>query len=259
MKENAKDIKLLSKSVNSGVDHLEILDQIYYRYMETGNELSNLMKFYLNGLDEIPTIKVKEVWNLDAFNKQRLLFIDRYPELLEILQKDFDSFKYNFRIIKAKDFNSTRFKEYPLWSEYYDYDELIEIEEWGYDKKLTLKELLSKDIENQHPYYTAPITEFPLERMRYFTRSKFVTKSNIEIDGVIMNKGEIAIGLFIDKEIVTLSNHPALSKMMNASLKKVANYFKLDVFELKTLKFETNIPINRQKRIKGTWVIEYET
>ena len=53
-----------------------------------------------------------------------------------------------------------------------------------------------------------------------------------------MNKGEIAIGLFIDKEIVTLSNHPALSKMMNASLKKVANYFKLDVFELKTLKFE---------------------
>ena len=94
MKENAKDIKLLSKSVNSGVDHLEILAQIYYRYMETGNELSNLMKFYLNGLDEIPTIKVKEVWNLDAFNKQRLLFIDRYPELLEILQKDFDSFKY---------------------------------------------------------------------------------------------------------------------------------------------------------------------
>ena len=227
--------------------------------METGNELSNLMRYYLNGLDEIPTQKVRSVWNEEAFNEQRILFTKSYPELLEILQKDYKSFKYNFRIITAGEFNSIRFKEYPLWSEYYDYEELKEIETWGYDKELTLKELKAKNIESQHPYYTAPITSFPLERMRYFTRSKFKTKENIELEGIIMNEGELAIGIFINNEIVTLSNHPLLSNLMKKNLEKVANYFKISTEDLKELKFKTVIPKDDAGKIRGTWKIKNET
>ncbi len=253
MEEDNLDIELLSKSLNSDVDHLEVLARMYDKYMETGNELSNLMRYYLNGLDEIPIQKVKSVWNEEAFNEQRKPFINSYPELLEILQRDHNSFKYNFRIITANEFNAIRFKEYPLWSEFYEYDELKEIEMWGYDKEFTLEELTAKNIESQHPYYTVPISSFPLKRMRYFTRSKFKTKNNFELDGVIMNEGELAIGIFIDDEIVTLSNHSILSSLMKTNLKKVATHFQIKVEDLKELEFETVIPKDNTNKIRGTW------
>jgi hypothetical protein len=259
LKERAKDIELLSKPLNSEVDHLEILFNMYDKYMESRNELSNLMRYYLNGLDEIPTLKVKEVWNKDAYNSQRELFINSYPELLEILQHDYKSFKYNFRIIKADEFNAERFKEYPLWSEYYDFDELNEIEEWGYNKESILQELKTKEIENQHPYYTAPIESFPLERMRYFTRSKFRTINNIELDGAIMNTGELVIMLFLGNDYEILNRNPLLHSELKESVIKIANYYKIQPEELSDLTFETIIPKESKNRIKGIWKIENET
>lgn len=227
--------------------------------METRDELSNLMKFYLDGLDEVPTLKVKDVWNEKAFNEKRTLFERSYPELLAILQKDYSSFKYNFRIIRSNEFNSNRFKEYPLWSEFYDYDELNEIEEWGYDKELTLKEFTIKNIQGQHPYYSAPIASFPLERMRYFTKSKFITKNNFELDGIIMNEGDLAIGIFIDDEIEILSNHPTLHDLMKNNLEKIANHFQIKTENLTKLKFETVIPKENKNKIRGIWKIKNES
>ena len=259
MKESSKDIELLSKPLNSDVDHLELLSVMYDKHMEVGNKLSNLMKYFLNGLDEIPTMRVKDLWNKDSFIKQRELFVNSYPELLEILQSDYKSFKYNFRIISSEEFNSDRFREHPLWSEYYGYDELNEIEKWGYNKKRILDELLSKAIDSQHPYYSVPIRSFPLDRMRYYTRSKFRTRNDLELDGAIMNEGELVIILFLDDEFEILNRNPILRTEMKQSILKVANHHQIKPEELNELTFETVIPIAIENRIRGQWVIENET
>jgi len=66
LKQNIKNIERLSKPLNSDVDHLEILSSIYNKHMDSGRPHSDLIKYYLNGLDEIPTQKQKQLWNEKA-------------------------------------------------------------------------------------------------------------------------------------------------------------------------------------------------
>lgn len=259
MKEETKDIEALSKPLESDIDHLSILHSMYFKYSDRGFPISNLMRYFLNGLDDIPTQKVKHLWNKKAYEQKRKLFVDSYPEMLEILQKDYDSFKFNFQIINYQEFNITSFCEYPIWSEYYDYTELNQLVEWGFDKNLVFQQLQQKQINNNHPFYTVPISSFPLNRMRYFTKSTFRTRENYKLNGAIMNNGEMVILLFLDNEIEFLNNNHILRKQMNESLTSIANHFQLDVNELLELKFETVIPSDRSKRIKGVWKAKNET
>ena len=258
LNKNINDIKLLSQPLSSDIDHLSILQKIYNNHRETRNPFSNLMKYYLDGLDELPTKKQKSLWNEQEYLKSRKLFNDRFFELLEIPQNDYSSFKYNFEIVESEKLTVEKFREYPIWSEYYDFNELDEIEDWGFNRDAILQELKIKEIESQHPYYTVPISDFPPERMRYFTKAKFKTINGLELDGAIMNEGNGVIAIFLNNEYISISNHPSLQDWRIKSLKKISSHYNISLSELNQLDFETEIPKDVEKRMKGKFFMNGE-
>src|SRR5687768_4775717 len=106
-------------------------------------------------------------------------------------------FQNIFRIVTAKDFTPEVFTYHPLWSEFYDFHELDDIQRWGLDRQAVHEELKSKTIEQQHPFYTIPQSEFPPDRMRYFCLANLTTKTGRLLQGSIMNDGELIIEIFI--------------------------------------------------------------
>lgn len=253
MKASLEHIKLLSKPIHAEVDHLAILHEMYEEYQGTAMPLSNLMKYYLDGLDDIPTKQEASLWNPKAFEAQRKPFYDRYFELLEILQNDYEAFPFNFEVIKSSALTPLKFQEYPIWSEYYDFDELAEIEQWGLNKEAIVKQLQAAEFENEHPYYTVPINQFPIDRMRYFTKAKFTTAKGTQIEGAIMNEGKLACWIFLEHESEVINNHPILREEKLKSLTHISKFYNIPISELNTLKFETLVPKKLNKRIKGTF------
>ncbi|UKN00301.1 hypothetical protein K6119_11205 [Paracrocinitomix mangrovi] len=71
---------------------MEILHDLYFEWRDGYEYLEPVAKYYINGLDELPGLKVKNLWNEDKFNESRKPFTDSYPELhaivLGILQKE---------------------------------------------------------------------------------------------------------------------------------------------------------------------------
>ena len=254
MRENKEHIRLLSQPLHSDVDHLDILHDMYFKYSDRGFELTSLMNYFLNGLDDIPIKKQELLWSKKEFQKRRKLFEDSYFELLEILQKEYDSFQYNFKIIESRKLSPDKFREYPLWSEYYDFEEIEDIQGWGFKKDDVIKELKKKEIDGHHPLYTAPICEFPIIRLRYFTKTKFKTKEGAVLEGAIMNDGSSVIYIFIGDEYLTINNHPLLRELNNKSLQKISNFYRLPMISLNQLEFETEIPVDKDKRIKGIFM-----
>lgn len=257
MKLNTKDLERLSLPLNLDVDDLMILAS-RRDDAQPGDYLSGLMKYYLYGLDDVP-IKQQSVCNKETSQRKPKMFVRSYYELLEILQKDHDAFKFNLQIIKSPDLIPIKFFEYPIWSEYYDFDELDEIENWGFDKMTVYEELKFMFVDQQHPYYAVPIAEFPVERMRYFTKAKFRTLNNKELSGYIMNEGEFAISIFTGETAEILTKQKLLWDDHEGSLKRIAAFYKIEIFELFELRYETEIPINVESRIRGTFKLSRDS
>jgi len=181
------------------------------------------------------------------------MFEDSYCELLEILQNDYNSFKFNFEIIKATELKPIKFLEYPIWSEFYDYEELEEIANWGFNKIVVQQKMKVMEINQQHPYYTVPISKFPINRIRYFTKSKFKTKSNLELSGYIMNEGEFGIGIFMGEEEELFTKQSLIGNDHIECLRRISQFYEYDISDLDELKYETEIPFDKEKRIRGTF------
>ena len=168
-------------------------------------------------------------------------------------------FRNKFKIVSVEEFTPKSFSFHPLWSEYYDFDELDEIETWGINKELAFNELKGKFSNSAHPYYTVPIKEFPPQRMRFFTKAKFKTLKGNELDGVVMNEGDLVVDIFLgNNQMVSLSCHTMLKDLAIKTLLKISKEFNLELSELKILEFETVIPKEKEKRIRGKFIIDLE-
>lgn len=165
-------------------------------------------------------------------------------------------FNEKFRIesvLKPLDFDY-----HPIWSEYYDFEELEEIESWGLSRIEVQKELKLKTIDQKHPYYTVPLECFPPERMRFYTKANLITVNGINIKGAVVNEGNLTISVFLDQnKMVTLSNHELLSDLVLEELNSISEFFKIDIRNLLNFQFVTEIPNNEELRIKGNFCLEH--
>jgi hypothetical protein len=167
------------------------------------------------------------------------------------------TFKERFKIISSSEFIPEVFDYHPVWSEYYDYDELDEIEEWGIDREGALKELLEKSREGPHALYTVPIEAFPPERMRFYTLAVITASDGKQFKGSVMNAGELIISVFLDeKQEVILPAHPALREDAIKGLEIIGSSFLMEMDDILDLRFETVIKDGRRKAIEGVFRIE---
>ena len=85
MTDEIKDIlnELLKPINNSEVDHIALLQEVYYLYTEGAKELEPLMSYYLNGLDDVPNLKEKELWNKESYRNARVPFEESFSKLVK--------------------------------------------------------------------------------------------------------------------------------------------------------------------------------
>lgn len=81
---------LLSPPEEERVDHLTILYALYDDYHMDYPPLLPLLKFYLEGLDDLPSLAEKTHWNLDQFDRARKPFLERFEELKRLVEEALD-------------------------------------------------------------------------------------------------------------------------------------------------------------------------
>jgi len=76
--------KLKSRSF-SEIDHIEILQDIYDDYKDGKLHYYLIARYFISGLDEVPSLTQKENWNDAAFEKARKIFYNSHHKLVEII------------------------------------------------------------------------------------------------------------------------------------------------------------------------------
>lgn len=86
--EIIKDIFSLKENPKSGkVDHISILHELYSKYSNGMTELKPIAIFYLNGFDDLPSLKEKHLWNAKKYNEIMKTFYESHSELNNIVEK----------------------------------------------------------------------------------------------------------------------------------------------------------------------------
>jgi hypothetical protein len=118
-----------------------------------------------------------------------------------------------FRIVRGSALSKADFDAHPIWSEYYDFEERDEIEEWGVDREWLDTALDGVYADgNDHPCYTI-LRPYPLPaRMRQFLKATFTTPAGRSLNGYVMNEDAYVVSVFVgaDEEF-GFSRHPHLS------------------------------------------------
>jgi hypothetical protein len=68
------------------VDHIQLLYQLSWNYNEKDEWLKPLIVYFHNGLDDLPTLKEKPLWQLEKFNEVRKPFTESHFQLVEIIE-----------------------------------------------------------------------------------------------------------------------------------------------------------------------------
>lgn len=86
---NKKIIKLLiqlkENPVIEEVDHILILNELYWIYSEGIKKLKPIAMYFVNGIDDIPALREKNLWGKEKFLELRKPFTDSHSELLIII------------------------------------------------------------------------------------------------------------------------------------------------------------------------------
>lgn len=115
-----------------------------------------------------------------------------------------------FRVIQQSQLSELDFDRFPVWSEYYDFEEIEDIERWGLDRNTVLALFETNSPENEHCVYTLlQSNPFP-ERMRIFIRAKLRAASGAPLKGYIMNENAFCLGVFHYGKEYIFSRHPLL-------------------------------------------------
>lgn len=91
MKKELKNkiAELKSNSFNE-IDHLSILQEICDEFNEGRQEYYLLARYFINGLDDTPNLKQRELWNESAFEKAREIFYNSHDQLIQIIETYYD-------------------------------------------------------------------------------------------------------------------------------------------------------------------------
>ncbi|MCH2233457.1 MAG: hypothetical protein MK078_04310 [Crocinitomicaceae bacterium] len=72
---------LLEDPFEYNVDHLLILESLYWEFKEGNEDLKPLAQFYINGMDDLPKLEQRDIWNEKRFNESRILFTNNFEVL----------------------------------------------------------------------------------------------------------------------------------------------------------------------------------
>ena len=118
-----------------------------------------------------------------------------------------------FRVIPGGDLAERHFDEWPVWSEYYDYEEIEDVERWGLDREKVLRQFQANERDGEHCVYTLLETDpFP-ERMRIFIRAELKTSGGIGLKGNVMDEEAFVLTVYVAGESFMFSRHPLLEDL----------------------------------------------
>ena len=89
------------------------------------------------------------------------------------------------------------FKAWPIWSELYDADELLEIVSWGVSEDHFLAELERLNLGNEHAAYPVLDLSYVPDRMRIYIRAIIRCSDNRTLHGYVVNPDAYAFGVFV--------------------------------------------------------------
>lgn len=99
LKMNQEIIEILEnlkqKPSTEKVDHILLLEKIYWEYSNGMKELEPIAHFYLNGFDDLPALKEKDLWNKSKFTEIRKDFVNAHSKLVEIIESTLRKIKSN--------------------------------------------------------------------------------------------------------------------------------------------------------------------
>ena len=101
-----------------------------------------------------------------------------------------------FLLIPMSQLGEVQFQMYPVWSEFYDSEEVEEIVNWGVSRDWLLKELGRLHAGDEHCAYPVLLLESLPQRMRLYVRAYFETHEGRRLNGFVMNDDAYCIGIF---------------------------------------------------------------
>jgi hypothetical protein len=155
-----------------------------------------------------------------------------------------------FRVLPQSLLSESDFDEFPVWSEFYDYDELEDIERWGLDRDEVLRLFRDNSPGNEHCVYTLlESNPFP-ERMRVFIRASIITASGRRLKGYVMDENAFCLGVFFNGAEFIFSRHPMLATENGTREQSLQTA--LEAAEIIfPVTYETNFQCKSGKRIAG--------
>ncbi|KPA87851.1 hypothetical protein PF66_05809 [Pseudomonas asplenii] len=118
-----------------------------------------------------------------------------------------------FRVLPQSQLDEEAFDDYPVWSEYYDHEEIDDVVRWGLDRELVLQLFKVNAAGNEHCVYTLlESNPFPL-RMRLFVRASIETADGKRLKGYVVNEDAYCLTIFHEGESFHFSTHPLLKDL----------------------------------------------
>jgi hypothetical protein len=142
----------------------------------------------------------------------------------------------NFRLVPMSELGKKHFEEWPVWSEYYEPDDIEDIQKWGIDPNSFWAEMKARNFEE----VAYPVLEYDPHAgyMRVYIKAQFITQSGRCLDGYIINEDAYAGGIFIGEE--EFSFNVRLHDLNLRMLEDFASHLGTKPEELYSFKFETD-------------------
>ncbi len=115
--------------------------------------------------------------------------------------------KPSCRPIPISSLSRSHFEAWPVWSEFYDADELPEIVSWGVSEDDFLGQLELLDLGNEHAAYPVLDLSYVPDRMRVYIRAKIRCWDNRTLDGYVVNTDAYAFGVFVGNTEFTFNTN----------------------------------------------------
>ena len=157
-----------------------------------------------------------------------------------------------FRLVPENEFTYAHLEEYPVWSEFYDYDEREEIIEWGIDPEWLDQELARHQSGNIHPVYPLlEVNPFPA-RSHLYIRARFETPAGQSLVGYIINEdASPAISIFYGGRLFSFNR--VMFEWGMASKEALQQLLPNSADPILPLKYETDFTDDEGNKIEGVF------
>lgn len=130
-----------------------------------------------------------------------------------------------------------QFAVWPVWSEYYDFEELSEIASWGVSTDQFLRDVESLNLTGEHAAYPVLDLSHIPDRMRIYLKASLKCADGKTFDGYIVNPDPDAFVLFVGDS--TFIFNTGLSQLAQKELQRLAIQLNTSPDEIRPTEFAT--------------------